>query len=130
MKKQYRIAIAEDHTILREGLRALLISEPDFNVVCEAGDGRDAIQCIEAHQPDLILMDLRLPGEIDGFELTRRIKADPQLSQIPVIVLTAYGDAEAQEKAKAAGCEDFLHKPADIRQIQAVLRQFLSVSEI
>ena len=61
MNEKYRIAIAEDHTILREGLRALLISEPDFEVVCEAGDGRDAIHCIEKYRPDLVLMDLSMP---------------------------------------------------------------------
>ena len=73
MKERYRIAILEDHTILREGSRALLISEPDFEVVCETGDGRDAIQCIERHRPDLILMDLSMP-EMNGLEAIEEIK--------------------------------------------------------
>jgi CheY-like chemotaxis protein len=73
--------------------------------------------------PDLILMDLRLPNGISGFDLTRRLKANPQLKQIPVIALTAVDTAE--ELALAAGCDGFLRKPADIRQIRATIHEHL-----
>ena len=74
--------------------------------------------------PDLILMDLRLSGDLSGFELTRRIKDAPELQHIPIIALTAYDTAE--NLALAAGCNDFLRKPADIRQIRSVIHQYLN----
>jgi two-component system cell cycle response regulator DivK len=89
----------------------------------EAMDGESGWQTAVQEQPDLILMDLRLPGDISGFELTRRLKADPQLRHIPIIALTAYDTAE--ELALAAGCDGFLRKPAGIRQIRAVIHQHL-----
>jgi two-component system cell cycle response regulator DivK len=69
-------------------------------------------------------MDLRLPGELSGFALTRRIKAHPELNHIPIIALTAYDYEETEAKARAAGCDAFLAKPADIRQIRAALHTF------
>ena len=91
-----------------------------------ATDGESGWQTAVHKRPDLILMDLRLPGEMSGFELTRRIKASPELQHIPVIALTAYDTAE--KAAIAAGCDDFLRKPADIRQIRAVIHQYLGTS--
>jgi two-component system cell cycle response regulator DivK len=68
-------------------------------------------------------MDLRLPGTMSGFELTRRLKATPELKHIPIIALTAYDTAEPL--ALAAGCDGFLRKPADIRQIRTAIHQHL-----
>lgn len=121
MKK--RILYVEDN--LNNLLLVKRIIQSEGHDMLEAMDGETGWIVAKREQPDLILMDLHLPGQIDGLELTRRIKADPQLNHIPVIVLTAHGDAAAQREAEAIGCEGFLHKPADIRQIQAVLRQFL-----
>ena len=73
MKKQYRIVIAEDHTILREGLKSLLRADPDFDVVGEAEDGRDAIRCVQTHSPDLVLMDLSMP-RMNGLDAIKEIK--------------------------------------------------------
>ncbi len=126
MKK--RILYVEDNPNNMLLIKRILLAEG--HQMLEAVDGETGWVVAKRERPDLILMDLHLPGEIDGFELTRQIKADPQLSQIPVVVLTAYGDAEAKEQAEAIGCEGFLHKPADIRQIQAILRQFLSEPEL
>ena len=61
MKKPYRLIIAEDHTILREGLRALIGSDPELEIIGEAIDGRDAVSCVEELAPDLVLMDLSMP---------------------------------------------------------------------
>ncbi|HEX9926376.1 MAG TPA: response regulator [Anaerolineae bacterium] len=121
MKK--RILYVEDN--LNNMLLVKRIIQSEGHAMLEAVDGETGWTVAKREQPDLILMDLRLPGQIDGFELTRRIKADPQLNHIPVIVLTAHGDAAAQREAETIGCEGFLHKPADIRQVQAVLRQYL-----
>ena len=92
----------------------------------EATDGESGWQKAMHEHPDLILMDLRLPKGISGFDLTRRLKAAPQLKHIPVIALTAFDTAE--EQAMAAGCDGFLRKPADIRQIRATITQHLGTS--
>ena len=92
----------------------------------EATDGEVGWQTAVQEHPDLILMDLRLPNGISGFDLTRRLKANPQLKQIPVIALTAVDTAE--ELALAAGCDGFLRKPADIRQIRAAIHEHLGTS--
>jgi len=126
MKK--RILYVEDNANNMILVRRILRAEG--HEMLEAVDGESGWEMVRRERPDLILMDLRLPGQMDGFELTRRIKADPHLNHIPIIVLTAHGDAQNQQKARAVGCQGFLHKPADIRQIQAVLRQFLEVPQM
>jgi CheY-like chemotaxis protein len=91
----------------------------------EAVDGEAGWHAIIRQHPDLILMDLRLPGDISGFELIRKIRRHPELNRIPIVVLTAYGYEEVEEQAIAAGCDGFLTKPADIRQIRTTIDQFL-----
>jgi two-component system cell cycle response regulator DivK len=92
----------------------------------EAADGESGWQTAVHEHPDLILMDLRLPNGMSGLDLTRRLKAAPQLKHIPVIALTAFDTDE--ELALAAGCDSFLRKPADIRQIRAAISQHLGTS--
>lgn len=89
----------------------------------EAIDGEMGWQVALTQLPDLIFVDLRLPGEVDGLSLIRRLKAEPKLKDIPAIVLTAYGGGSVEKQAREAGCDGFLHKPADIRQIRAVIRE-------
>ena len=71
--KNLRIVLAEDHTILREGLHALLSADPDFEIIGEARDGREAVRCIEKLEPDLLLMDLSMP-RMSGMDAIREIK--------------------------------------------------------
>jgi threonine synthase len=102
------------------------IVQNEGHELIEAESGEVGWEKVINERPDLVLMDLRLPGELDGIELTRRIKAEPALTQIPIVVLTGYGDnPETRAEAEAAGCNGFLHKPASIRKIQEVLREFL-----
>jgi CheY-like chemotaxis protein len=105
------------------------IIQTEGHEMLEAFDGESGWNVAMRERPDLIFMDLFLPG-MDGFELTRKIKNTPKLRHIPVVVLTAYGHPEMERKAKEAGCDGFLHKPAGIRQIQEVLRQFLGSSAL
>ena len=84
--------------------------------IISAVDGGEGIAKATAEQPDLILMDLTLP-DIDGEEATRRIKADPSTSHIPVIALTANAMAADREKALAAGCDDFDTKPVELQRL-------------
>lgn len=93
----------------------------------EATDGEKGWEIAISQRPDFILMDLRLPGTISGLDLIRQIKSHSELCKIPVVVLTAYGYDEMEEQAVAAGCDGFLVKPADIRQIRRTLSEFLEV---
>ena len=82
--------------------------------VVGAGTGEAAVSMAETELPDLILMDIRLPGGIDGLEATRRIKAMPQLARIPILAMTASVRPEDVQRALDAGCSDFARKPIDI----------------
>jgi CheY-like chemotaxis protein len=85
--------------------------------VIEAGTGEDAINMAQAELPDLILMDIRLPGGIDGLEATRRIKATPQLAHIPILAMTASVRPEDMQRALDEGCSGFVRKPIDIDEL-------------
>ncbi len=81
-----------------------------------AVDGDECMACLESSRPDLILMDINLPGR-DGYEITRDIKADPNLCGIPVIALTAHAMSGDREKSIAAGCDDYDTKPVDLPRL-------------
>ncbi len=85
--------------------------------VIEAGTGEDAITMAQNEFPDLILMDVRMPGEIDGLEATRRIKARPQLAHIPILAMTASVRPEDMQRALSKGCSGFVRKPIDIDEL-------------
>ena len=85
--------------------------------VIGAGTGEDAITMAQNELPDLILMDVRMPGEIDGLEATRRIKSLPQLAHIPILAVTASVRPEDMERALNEGCSGFIRKPIDIDEL-------------
>ena len=85
--------------------------------VIGAGTGEEAISMAQTDIPDLILMDIRLPGGIDGLEATRRIKATPQLAHIPILAMTASVRPEDMQKALDEGCNGFVSKPIDIDEL-------------
>jgi two-component system cell cycle response regulator DivK len=118
-----RILVIEDQLDNRQILRDLLTSA-DFEVI-EAEDGESGLAAAAAHRPDLILMDIQLPG-IDGYEATRRLKADALLHAIPVIAVTSYALAGDADKARAAGCDAYFSKPYSPRQLLAKVREYLS----
>jgi CheY-like chemotaxis protein len=103
------VLIVEDVALNRDLLTQLL--EDEHRLVF-AEDGLRALDVAVAEAPDLILMDLSLPG-MDGFEATRRLKADPATARIPILVLSAHAMKADEERARAAGCDDFLTKPID-----------------
>ena len=78
----------------------------------------------QASRPDLILMDIQLPL-LDGYEATRRIKADPDLKSIPIIVVTSYALSGDEEKARLAGCDDYVAKPFSPRQLLAKIKEYV-----
>jgi two-component system, cell cycle response regulator DivK len=116
-----RILIVEDVELNRDLLIQLL--EDDYALMV-AADGAAGVEKAASQRPDLILMDLSLPV-IDGWEATRRIKADAATAGIPVIALTAHAMSGDEEKAKAAGCDDFMTKPIDEDLLFAKLRRWL-----
>jgi two-component system cell cycle response regulator DivK len=118
-----RVLVVEDQEDNRQILRDLLTSA-DFEVI-EAVDGEAGLVAAANHRPDLILMDIQLPG-LDGYEATRRIKADAALRAIPVIAVTSYGLAGDADKALAAGCDAYISKPYSPRQLLAKVREYLS----
>ena len=117
-----RILVVEDQEDNRRILRDLLTSA-GFDMI-EAGNGEDAITSAQEGRPDLILMDIQLPL-LDGYEATRRIKADPDLKSIPIIVVTAYALSGDEEKARLAGCDDYVAKPFSPRQLLAKIKEYV-----
>ena len=91
--------------------------------VLEAADGPAALALTRAEHPDLIVMDLALP-HIDGFEVARRLKADPECADIPIIALTAFAMQGDEERAREAGCDGYLSKPCRPQAIREVVRRF------
>lgn len=117
-----RILVIEDQEDNRRILRYLLKSA-DFEVL-EALTGEDGVALAERERPDLILMDIQLPG-LDGYEATRRIKSNPALRHIPIIVVTSYALSGDDVKAFEAGCDAYVTKPFSPRQLLAKIRQHL-----
>jgi two-component system cell cycle response regulator DivK len=116
------ILVVEDQEDNRQILRDLLASG-GFDMI-EAENGVDAITAAEASRPDLILMDIQLPV-LDGYEATRRIKANPDLNSIPIIVVTSYALSGDEDKARRAGCDDYVAKPFSPRELLAKIKAYV-----
>ncbi len=110
-----KILVVDD----KEDARGLVkeILEPRGYEVIEAATGEDAVNMAQTELPDLILMDIRLPGGVDGLEATRRIKALPQLAHIPILAVTASVRPDEVQRAWDAGCVSFIRKPIDIDEL-------------
>jgi len=121
-----RILVVEDQEDNRQILRDLLASV-DYEMI-EAENGEEALAAVAEHRPDLILMDIQLPI-MDGYEATRRIKADPSTRGIPVIVVTSYALSGDELKARDAGCDAYVTKPYSPRQLLAKIREHLPNKE-
>ncbi|WP_291270497.1 response regulator [Geothrix sp.] len=117
-----RILLVEDNEMNRDAISRLL--ERRGFTLLTAPDGEEGVRLCREALPDLVLMDLGLPG-IDGFEATRRIKADPATQGIPVVALTARALTSDREAAFEAGCDDYDTKPVDLTRLVAKIRQLL-----
>jgi two-component system, cell cycle response regulator DivK len=117
-----RILVIEDQPDNRAILRDLL-GVAGYEYI-EASTGAAGVDTALRERPDLILMDIQLPG-IDGYEATRRIKADPLCAGIPVIAVTSYALSGDEAKARAAGCDDYVTKPFSPRSLLVRIRAWL-----
>lgn len=118
-----RILLVEDNVVNREMLTRRL-ERRDFEVVY-AVDGEQALDKARTESPDLILMDMSLPL-MDGWEATRRLKADPETESIPVIALTAHAMDGDRREAMDAGCDDYDTKPVDLDRLVGKIRDLLT----
>lgn len=117
-----KILVVEDNQDNRE----MVVKVLKFNgyQVVEAVDGEEAIEKAKAEDPDLILLDIFLP-KMDGYEATRRLKGDTSLRNIPIIALTAHAMKGSMEEALAAGCDGYISKPIDVRELPKQIQHFL-----
>ncbi len=117
-----RILVVEDNqdnmTLISDVLQSL-----DYEVI-QATDGEQGVQMTEAERPDLVLMDLSLP-RMDGWTATRKIKANPDLQKIPVIALTAHAMVGDRERALEAGCDDYISKPINLKELAGKLNEHI-----
>jgi two-component system cell cycle response regulator DivK len=117
-----RILVVEDTEDNRRILRDLL-TRAGYELI-EATDGESGVTMAATHRPDLILMDIQLPV-FDGYEATRRIRANPDTKNIPIIAVTSYALSGDESKALAAGCNGYVAKPFSPRMILAMVQEFL-----
>jgi DNA-binding NarL/FixJ family response regulator len=118
-----RIVLADDHTLVRAGIRSLLVSIPDVQVVAESDDGREALELIARHRPDVALIDIGMPG-LSGLEVARRVAKESPRTR--VIILSMHGDRTHVTQALRAGVAGYLLKGAAVAELplalQAVMR--------
>lgn len=118
-----KILLVEDNEMNRDMLSRRLVKK-GYELVM-AMDGEQAIELAQTEVPDLILMDISLPG-VDGWEATRRLKAKPETQAIPIIALTAHAMAGDREKCLEAGCDDYDTKPVEFPRLLEKIQRFLA----
>jgi DNA-binding NarL/FixJ family response regulator len=119
MTQKIRILIADDHTLLRNGIRALLEDQPDIFIAGEAEDGREAVRLVELLRPNVVLMDISMPL-LNGLEATRQIKRDHP--EVNVLILTMYDHEEYFHEVLNAGASGYIIKKAAASELVAAIR--------
>jgi DNA-binding NarL/FixJ family response regulator len=119
-----RVFLVDDHDLVREGIRALLVRDPEIEVVGEAGDGQEAIRRIRQAPPDVVLMDIGLPGGLGGLEVTEAVLRDNP--GVKVVILTQYENREYVRRATRIGAHGFLPKRAAAPQLLEAVRTVLA----
>ncbi|MCA1728662.1 MAG: response regulator transcription factor [Actinobacteria bacterium] len=118
-----RLLIADDHALVRSGLRLMLKREPGFEIIGEAGNGREAVELCRSLEPNLVLMDMRMP-EMDGLEATRAIKREhPEIS---ILMVTMHDNNDYMLEAAKAGAAGYVLKDASRNELLATMRHVMS----
>ncbi len=120
--KKFRILLAEDHTLLRAGIRSLIVAEPEFDVVGEVGNGRDALHAVAVLQPNLVLMDISMPGT-NGTEAIADIKR--RHPETRILMLTVHKAEEYIHAALDAGADGYLLKDDTYRELMVAMHSVL-----
>ncbi len=118
-----KVLLVDDHTVVRQGLKALLALEPDVEVIGEAENGREAIKCLEELNPDVVLMDISMPG-LNGIEATRQIRQ--QYPHIKVVVLSMHANEEYVFQVLQAGASGYVLKQSDSMEVLTAIQAALS----
>jgi DNA-binding NarL/FixJ family response regulator len=121
--KKTRILIADDHDVVRGGLKMLLRSQADFSVVAEAADGEEAVRLADKHRPDVVILDISMP-KLDGIEATRIIKM--RHPEIHILILSVHQNEEYAHQVLKAGASGYLLKNAGRKEIAGAIRSVLS----
>jgi DNA-binding NarL/FixJ family response regulator len=116
-----RVLLADDQALVRAGFRALLDAQDDIEVVAEAADGEEAVRVARTHKPDIVLMDIRMPG-MDGLQATRAIAADDTLDDVRVVILTTFDLDEYVFEALRVGASGFLVKSTEPAELVHAVR--------
>ena len=116
------VMIVEDNELNMKLFRDLLVAH-GYDTV-QTRSGLEAMDLARAHKPDLILMDIQLP-EIPGLDVTRQLKADPELFKIPIVAVTAFAMKGDEERIRQGGCEAYISKPISVNRFMEVIRSFL-----
>ncbi|MCQ8193749.1 response regulator [Streptomyces rugosispiralis] len=121
MTTKIRIVLADDQRLVRAGFRSILEDEDDFEVVGEAGDGAEALAACRAQRPDVVLLDIRMPG-VDGLQAARDIAADARLNDVRVVILTTFDLDDYVYGALRAGATGFLLKDTEPEELVHAIR--------
>jgi len=117
-----KLCIADDHVLIREGLKKILKEAPDLTVVCEAGDGRELMECLKTMEIDIVILDISLPGK-SGLELLKDIKQD--YPQIPVLILSMHPEDRFAVRALKAGAAGYVTKEGAAQELIQALRKVI-----
>ncbi len=121
-KPEITIILADDHWVVRQGLRALLEAEPDFRVIAEASDGLEAVRVVEQLKPDILVLDLMMGG-INGLEVTRQVARHP--SETKVVILSMYGNESYVLEALRAGAQAYVLKESTSEELVRAIREVM-----
>ncbi len=124
MSEPITVLLVDDHRVVRDGIRAFLETQPDLRVIAEASSGAEGVRLVLQHVPDVVLMDLVMPGGMDGVETTRQIKAGSPRTQ--VVVLTSYHEDEHIFPAIRAGALSYVLKDIGPQELGEVIRKAAS----